>query len=322
MSAFQQINRGFNSTFQANELSLGVVIPIENYNPGSSPNMKDHIDRIKLIDRLGFKALWVRDIPFNVPSFGDVGQMFDPFTYLGFIAGKTEQIALGVSSIALPLHHPLNVAKAATSIDQLSDGRMILGVASGDRPQEYPGMNVHYENRGELFRQAFEYIRAVQDPFPSFESSHYGNLNGQIDMLPKPVGSKIPMMMTGSSRQSLEWNAKNADGWMNYPKNLFQQKYTIDEYRSVVSQLTDGEKPFMHPLYLDLHNDDNFRPEPIHLGFRIGVNPLVEYLHQSKEIGVNHIALNLRFNQLDLVETLQKLADEVLPHFHKKSETN
>ena len=106
MSAFQQINRGFNSTFQANELSLGVVIPIENYNPGSSPGMKDHIERIRLIDRLGFKALWVRYIPFNVPSFGDVGQMFDPFTYLGFIAGKTEQIALGVSSIALPLHHP------------------------------------------------------------------------------------------------------------------------------------------------------------------------------------------------------------------------
>ena len=48
---------------------------------------------------LGFAALWLRDVPFNVPSFGDAGQLHDPFVYLGLLAGTTERIALGVASI-------------------------------------------------------------------------------------------------------------------------------------------------------------------------------------------------------------------------------
>ena len=153
-TGFQRINRGYNSVFRQGRLSLGIVVPIEHYPNGPVPSLQDHLQRVKLVDELGFKALWLRDIPLNIPSFGDAGQTFDPFTYLGFLAGQTREIALGISSIALPLHHPLHVAKAAASIDQLSDGRMILGVASGDRPLEYPAMGVDFDQRGERFRDA------------------------------------------------------------------------------------------------------------------------------------------------------------------------
>lgn len=317
MKSFEPINKGYQQTFQPGELSLGIVLPVENYDRGPIPTMEHHLARVQRVDELGFAALWIRDIPFHVPAFGDAGQQFDPFTYLGFLAGQTRHIALGVASIALPLHHPLHVAKAATSIDQLSGGRMILGVASGDRPQEYPAMNINFEQRGWLFREAFEYIRNVQQSFPSLEASHYGRLEGNVDMLPKPKGRKIPLLVTGSSRQSLEWNAQNADGWMNYPRNLYQQQHSIEAYRTLVSQQGRYDKPFMHPLYIDLHEEDEFRPQPIHLGFRTGVNPLIEYLQYAKESGVNHVALNLRFNHQDMDTTLHRLAVEVLPHFHR-----
>ncbi len=321
MASFESINAGFDKIFRPGALSLGIVVPIENYDQGPIPTMKDHQRRVQLIDELGFKALWIRDIPLNVPAFGDAGQLFDPFTYLGFLAGHTHSISLGVSSIALPLHHPLHVAKAAASVDQLSNGRMILGVASGDRPQEYPALNVEFENRDERFREAFHYLRKTHYSFPTFTSTHFGEINGQMDLLPKPTSSKIPLLMTGNSRQTLEWNAKHADGWMNYPRNLYQQKVTIETYRSLVSQHSSFDKPFMQPLYLDLHSNDDFRPQPIHLGFRIGINHLVEYLHQCEGIGVNHLAFNLRFNQLDIEETLEKLAKEVMPHFHQIQKT-
>ena len=133
MKAFEKINKGFNSVFTPQQMSIGVVIPIENYAHGPVSTMQHHLARVQLIEQLGFKALWLRDVPFNVPSFGDAGQTYDPFTYLGFLAGQTTEIALGAASIALPLHHPVHVAKSAATIDQLSGGRMILGVASGDR---------------------------------------------------------------------------------------------------------------------------------------------------------------------------------------------
>ena len=48
--------------------------------------MDRHLETAILAEQLGFSALWLRDVPFNVPSFGDVGQIFDPFVYLGSLA--------------------------------------------------------------------------------------------------------------------------------------------------------------------------------------------------------------------------------------------
>lgn len=151
MKKFESINKGYNSVFKQNQLSLGLVIPIENYSQSTVPTMKNHLERVQSAENLGFKAVWVRDVPLQVPAFGDAGQTFDPFTYLGFLAGQTTEIALGTASIALPLHHPLHVAKSIATIDQLSNGRVIMGVASGDRPIEYPAMNIEFENREHYF---------------------------------------------------------------------------------------------------------------------------------------------------------------------------
>ncbi len=316
MKKFEQINKAYNDVFKAQQLSIGIVIPIENYAQSPVPTMKDHLERVQLIEELGFKALWIRDVPLHVPSFGDAGQTFDPFTYLGYLSGQTSKIALGIASIALPLHYPIHVAKSAATIDQLSEGRMILGIASGDRFEEYPAMGIEYEKRGELFREAFAYIRKAQDHFPMLANNHYGLLNGQTDVLPKPTAQKIPMLITGRSRQSLEWNAQNGDGWMYYPRNLSQQQNTIAQWREIISQTQQYDKPFMQPLYIDLMKNDDFSPQPIHLGFRTGINYLIDYFKQLKNIGVNHIALNLRFNTTGTTQTLKYLAKRVLPHFH------
>lgn len=169
MSEFEPINKAYNSVFKPNQLSIGIVVPIENYDSSPVPTMKLHLERVQLIEELGFKALWIRDVPINVPSFGDAGQTYDPFTYLGYLAGQTSKIALGISSIALPLHHPIHVAKSAATIDQLSEGRLILGVASGDRYEEYPAMGIDYESRGAQFRSSFNYIREASKIFQFFK---------------------------------------------------------------------------------------------------------------------------------------------------------
>ena len=319
MKKFESINKGYNNVFKANQLSLGLVIPIENYSQSTVPSMKNHLERVQLAERLGFKSVWVRDVPFHVPAFGDAGQTYDPFTYLGFLAGQTKEIALGTASIALPLHYPVHIAKSAATIDQLSGGRFIMGVASGDRPSEYPAMNIEFEKRGQFFRDTFNYIRKAEEDFPILENNNFGNLNGQLDVLPKPTSYKTPMLITGNSRQSMEWIAEHGDGWMYYPRPNMQQAYTIAEWRREIAKHHDFDKPFMQPLYVILEKDDDFKPELIQLGFRIGANYLIEYFKTMQEIGVNHIAINLRFNTRDTNATLEELAEKVLPHFHSKT---
>lgn len=311
---FQPINNGYNSVFRPNRLSLGLAVPLETYSKGPVPAMTRHVERIQLVEDLGFSAIWLRDVPFNVPSFGDAGQVYDPFVYLGLLAGQTKRIALGVASVVLPLRHPAHVAKAAASVDALSSGRLILGVASGDRPEEYPALNLPFAERGTRFRASFDYIQHMGENASAFENA-FGNLDGGMDMLPKPVFGKLPLLISGSSQQDPEWIAQNGDGWMIYPRNTLTQARIIREWRARVEAAGRFPQPVMQPFYIDLVDDPETRPQPIHLGFRLGMNHLRAYLKSRQEIGVNHVALNLRFNQADIETTLKRLADDLLPDF-------
>lgn len=299
-----------------NHLSIGLVIPIEEYASDSVPRLNKQVERVQLAEKLGFKAIWVRDVPMHIPSFGDAGQTYDPFTYLGYLAALTKDIALGAASIALPLHHPVHVFKSAATIDQLSEGRIILGIASGDRYEEYPAMKVDYQNRGAAFRDAYDYIRKAQKDFPKMDKNSFGYMDGSMDVLPKPYASKIPLLITGHSQQNTEWLAQNGDGWMYYPRNLYMQDLNIKEWRETVHNYQKWSKPFMQPLYVDLQEDDDFKPVGIHLGIRTGVHYLIEYFNQLQDIGVNHVAINLRFNTGNIEQTLEKLAKDLLEHFH------
>ena len=311
---FQNLNRAYNRVFRAGKLSIGLVVPIENYDPTPVPSMVRHIERVQLAEQLGFSAVWMRDVPFNVPTFGDAGQTFDPFVYLGLWAAKTASIALGVASIILPLRHPAHVAKAAATADVLSDGRLLLGVASGDRPAEYPAHNIAFEDRGKRFRESFSYIRSMSDTWPNFDNP-FGSPSGQIDMLPKPTAGKLPLLITGGSQQSPEWLAQNGDGWMLYPRPAVTQAQVVHDWRMQMQSEGRPNQPILEPLYIDLTEDPDAAPSQIHLGYRLGANRLIDYLNARQEIGVNHVALNLRFNQADIESTMNRIAESILPKF-------
>ena len=311
---FPRLNRAYNTVFQPGQLSVGLVVPLESYADSAVPDMARHVQRAQMADELGFSALWLRDVPFNVPSFGDAGQVFDPFVYLGALAVSTRDIALGVASIVLPLRHPAHVAKAAASADVLSGGRLLLGIASGDRPDEYPALNMGFEDRGARFRDSVDYIRAMADPYPQRDTAQ-GTLSGGIDMLPKPSGGELPLLITGGSQQSPDWVARNGNGWMTYPRNAAAQGRVVADYRRRISEAGLPDKPVMQSLYVDLVAQADAPPRPIHLGFRSGTDYLRRYLSEVRDLGINHVALNLRFNGAEIEPTMQKLADEILPEF-------
>lgn len=314
MSQFASINSAYNTVFRPKQLSIGLVVPLEGYANGPVPTMTRHLERVRIAEDLGFAAVWLRDVPFNVPSFGDAGQMFDPFVYLGLLAGQTSRIALGVASVILPLRHPAHLAKAAASVDVLSGGRLLLGVASGDRPEEYPAMNMSFDDRGDRFRDSFDYIRAMADDFPAYETAQ-GSSHGAVDMLPKPTGGRLPLLVTGGSRQHPDWVAQHSDGWITYPREAASQAQAIADYRARVTAAGQPDKPVMQSLYVDLLDDPNAAARPIHLGFQSGANYLRRYLEALQSAGVNHVALNLRLGSGDTETSMKLLADDILPAF-------
>jgi len=303
---------GFRRMFREGGLTLGVFFPIEAFK-GDEPSMHGQEQLAQRAQALGYAALWVRDVPLRDPSFGDLGQIHDPWVYLGWIAAHTQTIALATGSIVLPLRHPLHVAKAAASVDQLSGGRLVLGVASGDRPVEFPAFAVDIERRPVLFRDSFEVIHHVLEHEYPILKSPAGVLTGKADLVPKPLG-RLPMLVTGNSGQPLPWIAARADGWITYPRSVDRQAEVVARWRSEVHAARPGAfKPFAQSLYVDLADDPQLPPRPIHLGFRAGRHFLMRFLDGLRTIGVNHVILNFKYGSRLASEVLEEIGTEVLP---------
>ncbi|MBX2839091.1 MAG: LLM class oxidoreductase [Gammaproteobacteria bacterium] len=306
-------NKAFNQVFAQGKLTLGVIFPIEAYdNP--VPLMLNQIDRAKQVENGGFAALWSRDVPLLDPSFGDAGQTYDPWVWLGFLAANTQRIALATGSIILPLRKPVDLAKAASSADVLSQGRVVLGVASGDRPVEYSVYEEPFEKRDERFRDTLLFIRdAIHRPKnwndQSAASSH------QLHLLPKSLDGDVPLLVTGNSRQSVDWIATHSDGWLMYPRPFSQQTTVLNQWQQALSKASLDWKPFSQSLYIDLVENPEAPPTPIHLGYRLGRLALTEHLRQLQTIGVNHVAFNLRFSSRSVELVLDELIEHVLPEF-------
>ena len=307
--------RGYASVFAPEQLTVGVYFPIESFD-GPEPAMHDQIALAQQADRLGFAALWARDVPLNDPSFGDLGQIYDPFVWLATIAAHTSTIVLATGAVILPLHHPIDVAKAAASLDRLSGGRFVFGVASADRPAEYPAYGRDANLRGELFREAFDYVEALLTKrFPVHASAHYGRLAGGGDLVPKPLSPRLPTLVTGQSQQSLDWIAQRSDGWLTYPRDVVQQKQVVSHWRESLDRLGQGFKPIAQSHYVDLAADPDTPPRPIHLGVRVGRRGLADLLGDLRSSGINHVALNLKFSRKPVADVLEEIGAEVIPHF-------
>jgi hypothetical protein len=83
-----QQSPGYQRLFGRERLTVGVFFPIESFR-GDTPTMQGQVELARFAEQAGFDALWFRDVPLRDPSFGDVGQVYDPFVYLGHICCRT-----------------------------------------------------------------------------------------------------------------------------------------------------------------------------------------------------------------------------------------
>ncbi|NTB99224.1 TIGR03571 family LLM class oxidoreductase [Agrobacterium tumefaciens] len=311
---------------QPDRMTIGFELPLDNdWSPvgearraadGRSwgvPDLSMMGELVRKADQFGFAAVWVRDVPvFDTVNFGDAGSVHDVFTLLGYLAAITHRIALGTAAVVLPIRHPLMVAKAAASADVLSGGRLILGVASGDRPVEYPLLGLEFETRGQAFRAAVDYLRAAWEPggLP-FD----GERVPALDLLPRPLQRRIPMVAAGQAQQSNEWLASHMDGRFTYPMGIEKATRVAQSW----NEATEGRGAVLSAFFLDLLDDVNAPMEPIRLGARTGRNALVTHFQALTAAGVDHIAINLRQSGRAPLEVMDELATEVMPLLKKSA---
>ena len=139
---------------------------------------------------------------------------YHPFTTLGFLAGVTTSVRLLSHVVALPYHHPLEVAKAFTTLDALSSGRAIVGVGAGHVEPEFELLDIVFADRGRWVERSLPAIRAaLDDEYPVLPDGAWG-LDGSAAISPRPVQASVPIWVGGSSPVAVRRAARYGDGWL------------------------------------------------------------------------------------------------------------
>ncbi len=197
-------------------------------------------DFAQRVDRLGFHMATFGHHSFT-PETGDPSA---PFVVLGGIAARTEQLRLGTGIYLAALHHPVSVAEQVATLDQMSGGRAVLGVAVGYRDYEFKGHGVPFQERGSRLEESLEVIRSAwRTGRYGFEGKHF-----QIPDLPvwPPCHQQphVPILVGGSAPRAIDRAARLGDGWFALPQEaLPQMKAQVDVYRDACRAA--GREPYI-----------------------------------------------------------------------------
>ncbi|HLU18622.1 MAG TPA: TIGR03619 family F420-dependent LLM class oxidoreductase [Pusillimonas sp.] len=177
------------------------------------PKAEELIEYGVRMEELGFDSLWVWDhILLGVdPHFPIV----DSLTLLTAIAARTKKIKLSTGILVLPLRNPVTLAKQLSSMDQISNGRLLLAMAAGWYKREFDAVGVPFEQRGRIMDDNLEIMRRFfNEDLVSGEWPNHSIPAGV--MFPKPVQQPFPILIGGYADRVLKRAATNGDGWLTY----------------------------------------------------------------------------------------------------------
>ena len=191
-------------------MQLGVNVP--NFGPGTDPGVLREWARV--VEGLGYDLLMVSD---HVTVTPDVAErypepFYEPFTTLSWLAGITTTLRLGTTVLVLPYRHPLLVARMATNLQQLSEGRLVLGVGVGWARQEYEALGVPFSARGRLtdLREHVRRYHCGNQPQLHFTETERGVVRGHGDIgdrdQPRAPAERSAMRLRD------DWHRQSVDG--------------------------------------------------------------------------------------------------------------
>lgn len=182
-----------------------------------------------LADRLGFDAIWLAEHHFEV-----YGKLPNPLLYLARLSGLTKRIGLGTAVVEAPLYNPLRLAEDAALLDQLSQGRLRLGIGSGARnkPQEFARFGVGLEEKGQ---RTLEATAILQQAFADGLVDYRGDFFNyeQVVINPRPIQSAQELIWLAASDSTVEYAAQRGYGLLIPRVGLASKHHElIERYRA------------------------------------------------------------------------------------------
>jgi probable F420-dependent oxidoreductase len=298
-------------------MKLGICVP----HYGRPLEVGRMLEVVRRAEARGLDSVWVTDhviVPRDaVLIYRD--HMLDPLAVLPWLAGVTERITLGTSVVILPYRTPIPVAKLLASVDVLSGGRLIVGVAIGWLEAEFAALGVPFRERVSRSEEAIELMRALwTQEHPEVETRRH-RLHG-LRASPLPLQKpRPPIWIGGGSDGALRRVARLGDGWhaTGMTPEAFQQG--MDMVRRYWTEAKRDGEP-VGSLRVGVFIDGVHRPA-VDMAFLRGryaiagsVAAVTDELRRFRALGCAHVALEVSYSVYPaILETIDLLAEEVKP---------
>lgn len=217
-------------------MKVGIVSPVVTAVPGAVAPWEqqagiEELARIaEAADRLGFAHMTCSEhvaVPVDIAAQRGA-TYWDPLATFGYLAARTHRIRLATQVLVLGYHHPLEIAKRYGTLDQVSGGRLVLGLGVGTLEEEFELLDAPFAGRGARADDALRALRAsLGTEEPSYVGSHYSFK----DLVVRPAArqDRVPLWIGGSSLKSLQRAAALADGWVPFGLALAGYRDLLDQ---------------------------------------------------------------------------------------------
>jgi probable F420-dependent oxidoreductase len=204
-------------------MRFGLALPHYDFSmPGGLPVTFEHVaGAARDAEQLGFDSVWISDHFFlSLSGYGGDDEprgSLEPMTTLAGLATVTERVRLGTLVVGAPFRHPAVLAKQATAVDLLSDGRMDLGIGAGWYGDEFEAFGVPFGEVGDRFAMMEESLQVLgllfEEGPAEFEGPRFSLRNAYNH--PRAAQSPRPPVWLGAKGgdRSLRLAARYADGW-------------------------------------------------------------------------------------------------------------
>ena len=176
--------------------------------------LADVIEIAQAADRFGYHHITCSEhvaIPDEIAAVRG-GRYWDPLATFGYLAAMTERVRFATHVLVLGYHHPLEIAKRYGTLDQVTDGRLVLGVGVGSLEEEFALIGAPFADRGARADDAMRALRsALGTQHPEYAGDHYSFSGFVVD--PCAQQAHVPLWVGGRTARSLRRAVEVGDGW-------------------------------------------------------------------------------------------------------------
>ena len=282
-------------------LHLGLILP--NYGEGLEA---ERLAAAALgAEEAGFDSGWVTDhllVPeAHAPVYGTIAEAL---VSLGFLAGRTERLQLGVSALIVPARNPLVALKQLTTLDFLSGGRIVTAVAAGWMEGEFETLGAPFARRGRVLDEWLDLAAAAFEQMPGrvrFDGEHFSVDGWLSPALARPGGPEL--WVAGVSRATVRRAAKTGV-WHPVALPPEELRRFAEEFEGRIV------------LRIGVELADEPRSGQDERGRHAVEGPpewIAERLTEYVEAGCDGFVVNLGYDRPGLEERVRRFAAEVAP---------